>query len=60
MFMIHPEHGANIVNTVDVARHIENGWKESTPEEWIASKKPKESEQELERAQRGPGRPRKE
>lgn len=36
-FMIHPDHGATY--TSDVEGHEKNGWKESTPEEWLAKKK---------------------
>ena len=35
-FMIHPKHGA--INTSDVEAHEKNGWKISTPEEWLALK----------------------
>lgn len=36
-FMTHEKHGATITN--DVAGHEKNGWKVSTPEEWIAGKR---------------------
>lgn len=37
-FMMHPDHGATYTN--DVEGHEKNGWKVSTPDEWLAKKKP--------------------
>lgn len=37
-FLVHPEHGATNVSPAEVEEHEKNGWKVSTPEEWMAKK----------------------
>jgi len=39
IFMTHPKHGAmNVYSPVEATEAKKNGWVESTPEKWLASK----------------------
>jgi len=37
-FLVHPEHGVTNVSPAEVEEHEKNGWKVTTPEEWMAQK----------------------
>lgn len=62
IFMTHPDHGAmHVYSPVEVLEHQKNGWIESTPEQWLASKaKPAEAAEPVQanpEAPKRPGRP---
>ena len=38
IFITHPKHGAHNINSGQLEEHLKNGWKVSTPEEWISEK----------------------
>jgi hypothetical protein len=59
-FMTHPRHGALNCTGSEVAEHEKNGWKLSTPEDWVAHKMKPTTPDIDTPAPRKPGRPRKE
>lgn len=44
IFITHPKHGAHNINSGQLDEHLKNGWKVSTPEEWISAKVDVESD----------------
>jgi hypothetical protein len=47
VFMIHPEHGATNVREGNVEEHEKNGWRVSTPAEWLKEKLEKKHDESL-------------